>query len=103
MCLKVLRGIFYTKKSYFFPIAEGGAKSFGVFRVKNHDFTQKNHIFSNFRGGGGGGALHKYKHTLVHVITYRSMCILDYLNRLSKHGHTQHLKCLVVLTFKIEN
>jgi hypothetical protein len=25
--------------------AEGGAKIFGVFRVKNHDFTQKNHIF----------------------------------------------------------
>ena len=24
---------------------------FGVFRVKNHDFTQKNHIFSNFVGG----------------------------------------------------
>jgi hypothetical protein len=24
---------------------------FGVFRVKNHDFTPKNHIFSNFRGG----------------------------------------------------
>ena len=33
--------------------AEGGAKIFGVFRVKNHDFTPKNHIFSNFRGGGG--------------------------------------------------
>jgi hypothetical protein len=32
--------------------AEGGAKFFGVFRVKNHDFTPKNHIFSNFRGGG---------------------------------------------------
>ena len=30
---------------------EGGAKMFGVFRVKNHDFTPKNHIFSNFRGG----------------------------------------------------
>ena len=29
---------------------------FGVFRVKNHDFTPKNHIFSNFMGGGGGGA-----------------------------------------------
>jgi hypothetical protein len=27
--------------------AEGGAKFFGVFRVKNHDFTPKNHIFSN--------------------------------------------------------
>jgi hypothetical protein len=23
----------------------------GVFRVKNHDFMQKNHIFFNFRGG----------------------------------------------------
>jgi hypothetical protein len=30
--------------------AEGGAKIFGVFCVKNHHFTQKNHIFSNFRG-----------------------------------------------------
>ena len=30
--------------------AEGGANNFGVFRVKNHDFTPKNHIFSNFRG-----------------------------------------------------
>jgi hypothetical protein len=29
---------------------EGGAKIFGVFRVKNHDFTQKNHIFSNCGG-----------------------------------------------------
>ena len=36
--------------------AEGGAKIVGVFRVKNHDFTPKNHIFSNFRGGGGGRA-----------------------------------------------
>jgi hypothetical protein len=40
------------QKIIFFPIAEGGAKMFGVFRVKNHDFTPKNHIFSNFRGGG---------------------------------------------------
>ena len=30
--------------------AEGGAKTFGVFRVKNHDFTPKNHIFSNCGG-----------------------------------------------------
>ena len=27
----------------------GRRKMFGVIRVKNHDFTQKNHIFSNFR------------------------------------------------------
>ena len=31
--------------------AEGGAKIFGVFRVKNLDFTPKNLIFSNFMGG----------------------------------------------------
>ena len=31
--------------------AEGGAKIFGVFRVKNYDFMPKNNIFSNFRGG----------------------------------------------------
>jgi hypothetical protein len=30
--------------------AEGGANIFGVFRVKNHDFTPKNHIFSNCEG-----------------------------------------------------
>jgi hypothetical protein len=30
--------------------AEGGAKIFGVFRVKNHDFTPKNHIFSILGG-----------------------------------------------------
>ena len=29
--------------------AEGGAKIVGVFRVKNHDYTPKNHIFSYFR------------------------------------------------------
>ena len=39
------------QKIIFFPIAEGGAKIVGVFRVKNPDFTPKNVIFSNFRGG----------------------------------------------------
>ena len=36
----------------------GAFKIFWVFRVKNHDFTQKSQIFFNFmgRGGGGGGA-----------------------------------------------
>ena len=30
--------------------AEGDANIFGVVRVKNHDFTPKNHIFSNCGG-----------------------------------------------------
>ena len=33
--------------------AEGGTNIFGVFHVKNHDFTPKNHIFFQFKGGGG--------------------------------------------------
>ena len=33
-----------------FPRAEGDAKIFGVFRVKNHDFMPKNHIISNCGG-----------------------------------------------------
>ena len=32
---------------------EGGANIYGVFRVKNHDFTPSNYNFSNFKGGGG--------------------------------------------------
>ena len=36
--------------------AEVGAKIFGVFRVKNHDFMPKNLIFSNFRGACAGCA-----------------------------------------------
>ena len=35
--------------------AEGGTNIFGVFRVKNHDFTSTNHIFSNFRVGARAG------------------------------------------------
>jgi hypothetical protein len=30
----------------------GRRENFGVFRVKNHDYTPTNYIFSNFRGGG---------------------------------------------------
>jgi hypothetical protein len=35
----------FTPKNLIFSIAEGGAKIVEVFRVKNHDFTPKNHIF----------------------------------------------------------
>ena len=45
----------FTPKNHIFSNCGGRCKIFGVFRVKNDDFTPKNHIFSNFRGGGGGG------------------------------------------------
>ena len=35
--------------------AEGGAKLFGVFRVKNHDFTTKKIIFFPILGGARAG------------------------------------------------
>ena len=36
--------------------SRGGHEHFGgISCVKNHDFMPKNHIFSNFKGGGGGG------------------------------------------------
>jgi hypothetical protein len=45
------------QKIIFLPIAEGGENIFGVFRVKNHDFTPKNLIFSNFRGRAPGAII----------------------------------------------
>jgi hypothetical protein len=43
----------FTPKNHIFPILGGAREMFGVFHVKNHDFTpNKNHIFTNFRGGG---------------------------------------------------
>ena len=34
---------------------QASTEIFGVFRVKNHDFSPKNNIFSNFTGGRGEG------------------------------------------------
>ena len=44
-------------RGYLKKIAPNRARceKFGVFRVKNHGFTEKKHIFSNLEGGGGGG------------------------------------------------
>ena len=47
----------FTPKNLIFSDCGGGTKIFEVFRVKNHDFTpKKNHIFSNFRGARAGCA-----------------------------------------------
>jgi hypothetical protein len=57
-CHIILSMVFHVKKItilcqkiIFFPIAEGGAKIFGVFHVKNHDFMPKKIIFSPILGG----------------------------------------------------
>jgi hypothetical protein len=39
---------FYAKKSYFSNFRGGARKMFGVFHVKNHDFTPKKSYFYQF-------------------------------------------------------
>ena len=64
---------------------------FGVFRVKNHDFTPKNHIFSNFRGGAcrvrpppldpllvGIGVVSVMQHSLIMLITASAFTLADF-------------------------
>jgi hypothetical protein len=60
--------------------AEGGATIFGVFRVKNHDFTPKNHIFSNC---GGRHELYVYIticHTAIENLSDPIGYLLDFTN-----------------------
>jgi hypothetical protein len=40
------------------------------FCVKNHDFTPKNHIFTNFRGGGCNMDFSKWLLEILHEIEY---------------------------------
>ena len=59
---------------------------FGVFRVKNHDFTPKNHIFSNFKRGAPphGSALGMYPFksvsglVFVFGVSIRSLCLQSF-------------------------
>ena len=46
--------VYYQERIQDFKLGKG--KNLGVFHVKNHDFMPKNHIFSNFLGGGPGSA-----------------------------------------------
>jgi hypothetical protein len=45
----------FTPKNHIFPILGGAREIFGVFHVKNHDFTQKKIIFLPILGGAGAG------------------------------------------------
>ena len=47
----------------------------GVFRVKNHDFTQKNLIFSNFRGARAGCAPLESAPAHTYTTTYRNKTV----------------------------
>ena len=85
---------FQVRGGVFKKIAPSGGKreKFGVFRVKNHDFTPKIHIFANFRGGGGGRARcappgsAPAGHSL---FTYKSICIKVCIKTAFKYA--QHL------------
>jgi hypothetical protein len=56
--------------------AEGGAKIFGLFRVKNHDFTPKNHIFPIL---GGAREIFGVFHVKNHDFTPKKIIFLPIL------------------------
>jgi hypothetical protein len=56
--------------------AEGGAKIFGVFHVKNHDFTPKNHIFPIL---GGAREIFGVFHVKNHDFTPKKIIFLPIL------------------------
>ena len=47
---------FTPKKSYFFQLRREARKFWGISCEKSRSYAKKNHIFSNFRGGGAPGA-----------------------------------------------
>ena len=62
--------------------AEGAERIVGVFRVKNHDFTPKNHIFSNCRGGGVhplDPPLQSAMHCFIHTLDISDRCIVPFI------------------------
>ena len=61
---------------------EGGAKIVGVFRVKNHDFTPKNHIFFSIRfppPPGSAPGFYFYKNNQHPVLQYVLYTKYNYL------------------------
>jgi hypothetical protein len=56
--------------------AEGGANIFGVFRVKNHEFTPKNHIFPIL---GGAREIFGVFHVKNHDFTPKKIIFLPIL------------------------
>ena len=65
--------------------AEGGAKIFGVFRLKNHDFTPTNYFFPNFRGGGDAGGAPWIRPCLIAVPGFFPGTPASYTDRSDRH------------------
>ena len=75
---------FKLGRTHLKKIAPSGGRreNFWVFRVKNDDFTQKNLIFSNFRGGGGAPV---YIHVLYLYYNYNPTCVQNKLKLGFRH------------------
>ena len=86
---------------------EGGAlkKFLGVFRVKNHDFTPKNLIFSNFRGACARCAAPVIEETCKLLFQWASTiqtlqymyAIINKSIDLFRISSTLHVNCIVAL------
>ena len=73
---------FQVRWGAFIKIAPSGGRreNVGLFRVKNHNFTPKNYIFSNFRGGWGARRVRPLDPPLITVVVYDSDMIHDILH-----------------------
>ena len=60
----------FTPKNHIFPILGGAREIFGVFHVKNHDFTPKKIIFLPILGGGAGCAPPPLNPPLFYILLY---------------------------------
>jgi hypothetical protein len=47
-----VKNLDFTPKNHIFPILGGAREIFGVFNMKNHDFTPKKILFFPILGGG---------------------------------------------------
>ena len=84
-----------------FPIAEGYAKILGVFRVKNHDFTPKNHMFSNFRGAHPGSAPDYATEELIEYIYFSDWKMYILYN--NKNMNKIKIKKIITLSEQFQN
>ena len=87
---------------------------FRVFRVKNNDFTPKNHIFSNFRGARAGCAapppwirpwfslpltgLYYMLHNIVFHSLFSTSLLFEHLRHLIRNAHLLNLKMVYSLS-----
>ena len=91
---------FQVRRAHLKKIAPSGGRreTFWVFRVKNHDFTPKNHIFSNFRGRTPGAPPLDPPLDMLMLASSVWNYNVSFVNTLFHYSGVQHiLRCVFVV------